>query len=696
MSPRKEHFTDLCPPDIGAEAGADQPDYSALVAGKLAENQEFIYFFEDLPQTLDLSSLGVNLGYFLRGLVGTVPDEELLAKLPDTIDLNSLTLGACTFLDRLVDKGCQEEIIDRLPQDLEVTELDVLTRLLLRRLPNSSTARSLVDKITKPNDFSELNAGNLRYLAELAAEGSASVVLDKLPDTINFESLSREGGWLLQVLVRRGCGTQILEYVPDQVDLQRLRQEQGWPLAALTEKGFGPEILTRLPEIFDLNTMSKDAGKVLASLARKGLAHGLVRRLPADFDLRTISEGGGLILSELVRLRGWADQLPDELDLVNTSQGGGKFLGALAASRYDQMLTDKLPDKIELDQINEETGAFLRDLVNTYHEQAIMDRLPDQLQLGGIKSATVLASLARAGYERELLDRLPDKLDLTNLLPEETLFLETLVRSGYSMWLLLKLPEPGQLKDVSEAAGNFLWRLFTESRDKSLIKSMLEELEPELRRPISPDQIDDEYLDEEVDIGLPELIDGFPIEMGSKQELRQGWQRAAIKKTGSKTYVYFKPESDGMFKLVFANDEIEEMSLKGYREITKLIPEYVSSAEYFELDDEGRRPEPVFRRQGYREIYAGPSIRSIEIDELPPPIKASINAQISYISWVLAVHGIKHGHLHNGNLNVRFLLEGDEGKQVCFDVGRALRLAKEKEWMITPIVILRDWDLASG
>lgn len=62
--------------------------------------------------------------------------------------------------------------------------------------------------------------------------------------------------------------------------------------------------------------------------------------------------------------------------------------------------------------------------------------------------------------------------------------------------------------------------------------------------------------------------------------------------------------------------------------------------------------------------------------------------------YTLLVNDVQHGHPHDGNFNLRWLLQDDKGggKEVIFDPNIALQRAYEEELSITPIVTLRDWD----
>jgi len=138
-------------------------------------------------------------------------------------------------------------------------------------------------------------------------------------------------------------------------------------------------------------------------------------------------------------------------------------------------------------------------------------------------------------------------------------------------------------------------------------------------------------------------------------------------------------------------------SLQAYQAAVKIIPGYISSINYPELQltESGVISQTKFAGNGFREVYAGYNLDTqLDISKLPQPLQASIEAQKRYILGMLAVHGIDHGHAGEQNMNVRFLLEKDENKIIVFDANIALQHAIKEKMAITPILTLRDWDMA--
>ena len=227
------------------------------------------------------------------------------------------------------------------------------------------------------------------------------------------------------------------------------------------------------------------------------------------------------------------------------------------------------------------------------------------------------------------------------------------------------------------------------------VQGILNKFRVGLRQPISINEFQDFQFSNRT-LSLSEVIKNFHLEKDSVKPWRGGWLKVKLAKTGSETYLFFKPSSDGQFKILFFNDGISPESLDTYKKAASVMPEYISAPVYLELQNKQNNPRILFRRQGYREVYAGPDLTNVGLDTLPKIIKTNIFSQQEYVWLVLRMYDINHRHTHYGNFNVRFLLtDADGNKKLSFDANEAIRLAKENELSLTPIVILRDWDKAS-
>lgn len=143
--------------------------------------------------------------------------------------------------------------------------------------------------------------------------------------------------------------------------------------------------------------------------------------------------------------------------------------------------------------------------------------------------------------------------------------------------------------------------------------------------------------------------------------------------------------------MVESNTDALTGVLETLQRATQILPGYVSSANYPELEPD-QSPEAKFYNDGFREVYAGPSLATLTLDLLPPPLAASIRRQMAYVQHTLQIHNIRHGHDHEDNFNVRFLLSKGGEKKLFFDVNAALQHAIKHKMDLTPIVTLRDWD----
>lgn len=146
-------------------------------------------------------------------------------------------------------------------------------------------------------------------------------------------------------------------------------------------------------------------------------------------------------------------------------------------------------------------------------------------------------------------------------------------------------------------------------------------------------------------------------------------------------------------------------AITALRKAREVLPAYVSSSDYPELDHDlspplGRstpsQPKSV-GRYGYREVFAGETIERLAFYEgIPTEILQDVFAQRDYCLIELLARGIHHNDSTNNNFNVRWLLTNEDGtqKSLSFSLASALARANESNLSITPIVTLRDWEEA--
>ena len=458
-------------------------------------------------------------------------------------------------------------------------------------------------------------------------------ILDRLPTQLDLNNLSNESRYFLVILLKKEYDKKILDRLPAQLDLNHLSYWVRSFLQFFVKNGYSKEIVARLPASLDLNDLSGEAGYLLGLLIEKGHSKEIIVKLPASLDFKNLSDGVAYLLQSLVE------------------------------KGYDQEILDRSPASLDFKNLSQGAEFLLR-------------------------------SLLEKGYGKKILAKLPAQLDLNDLSDEAGNLLVSLLEKGYGKKIIAKLPAQPDLKNLSQGAEFLLRSLTKKPEGEKFVKELLERSKGTVRKGISGDELG--FFEGQIAPSLSEIIQTFPIKEGSAKEWRGGWLRAELNKTGSKSYVFFKPDGEESFKIIFFNDEIGDSSLEAYKLATKLIPGFVSAPVYWELlDGENQCPEPLLRKNGFREVYAGLSLGSINLNDLPRAIRDSINIQKEITILTLGIYNIHHGHPHDGNFNVRFLLTDENGtKSLLFDLNKAIKMAKENNCLLTPIVTLRDWDRA--
>ncbi|MFA6814465.1 MAG: hypothetical protein WCR60_02880, partial [Patescibacteria group bacterium] len=449
----------------------------------------------------------------------------------------------------------------------------------------------------------------------------------------------------------------------------------------------------------DFKNLSDGVAYLLQSLVEKGYDQEILDRLPASLDFKNLSDGVAYLLRSLVE-KGYdqeiLDRLPASLDFKNLSDGVAYLLQSLVEKGYDQEILDRSPASLDFKNLSQGAEFLLRSLLEKGYGKKILAKLPAQLDLNDLSQGAVclFRSLLEKGYGKKILAKLPAQLDLNDLSDEAGNLLVSLLEKGYGKKIIAKLPAQPDLKNLSQGAEFLLRSLTKKPEGEKFVKELLERSKGTVRKGISGDELG--FFEGQIAPSLSEIIQTFPIKEGSAKEWRGGWLRAELNKTGSKSYVFFKPDGEESFKIIFFNDEIGDSSLEAYKLATKLIPGFVSAPVYWELlDGENQCPEPLLRKNGFREVYAGLSLGSINLNDLPRAIRDSINIQKEITILTLGIYNIHHGHPHDGNFNVRFLLTDENGtKSLLFDLNKAIKMAKENNCLLTPIVTLRDWDRA--
>lgn len=493
-------------------------------------------------------------------------------------------------------------------------------------------------------------------------------------------------------------------FIPEVIDFAKLDTSLAGVLKLLVsiDDDFKSKFVDRFDNLFFI---SEEGIPLLSYLLDNDFEEELVELLPDSLD--DFEKSDQLFFLLRILLNGFNIKVEDSLlDILRNSKnifrekGSSDFLSELVNKGLglDLLEMNILPDLISDEDCTLQFD-FLLKLIDRNFVEDIKDRL-GFLSLKDISSekAVILFHIVKKGFGQEILDRLSGDFELNDVFYSYSLryqdryqirFLELLASSGFKSQLL---------------------ELFSEK---------LEGYGELVRDSISFDELE---VNAKVGPHLDEIIEKFPILPGSIKELRGGWVRGKIRKKKKKdeygnvieegeVFIYLKIENES-FKVVFRNKNIEEQHLDTYKEAFDLIPEFVSNPVYSELQNkqEKNNSSPkVFSSEprmlsaetslptfGFREVYAGVSLSTLSMKSLPDKVKESIENQKKYILMKLAINGIHHGHSHNANFNVRFLLEKDGEKQLFFDINVALQHAIKNEMNFTPIVTLRDWDQATS
>lgn len=601
-----------------------------------------------------------------------IKNETTFDDLPDKIDLGNLSKDEVQFLISMFQKDYIEKVISLLP-----------------------------DKI----DLSNLSEGVGWFLKVLTEMGYAEKLITLLPDKMNINDLSGEADWFLDSLISQRHTEKVIAWLPDQIDLNNVGEQAVWFLDKLVLCGHDDEIINKLiGNVINLGSLSQKLGWLLRSLVQRDHVKEIISLLPDEINISNLSEGAGELLESIIEkdyAGRFIDLLPDKVDLSNFGEGASNFLVSLVLnldSYYDYNFISLLPNKMDLGSLSKGVSRFLNSLIRKKgHIEKILSLLPNKIDLNNFskEAGVFLNSLIEQGYDEKIIALLPDKINLSNLNEDVGLFLKSLGEKGRVYEIFNKLTNnPVDLNSLNKEMCLFLSLLINKlpEEGKELVEEILERSKISLRRAITINEFEDFQTQET--LSLIEIIKTFPI--SSAKPWRGGWLRAEVEKDGSETYVFFKQSDDGKFKIMFLNDEIGKESLESYRKAAEIIPEYISASAYLELQD-NKHPEILMRKKGFKEVYAGPSLGNFDMDNLPPAISTSINSQKEYIKLNLELHKINHGHTHDGNFNIRFLLTDAGGQRtLSFDVNEAIKLAREQNLSLTPIVILRDWDQAES
>lgn len=604
----------------------------------------------------DFAQISENQFYFFYLFIISELTSDLFKFLPDfsTIKLSNFNSSFSLFIEYLVENNA--ELKDNLK--------NIVRLLIPERI-------SFIDLSTR-----EANA--IALLLKIDPEHQL-FLLPRIENQIDVLMLDTFQISLLINMLCRGFGQEIVKLMVSSAKNVSLGYFSIELLSQMSDLGFGQKVLEILENI--PNKDSSSAFKVYAALAKNGFAKETIDFgvLQEKLDLETDYEGSKVYLSHLVEA-GFGDQV---LQKISTYP---ELFGTFVDYELETLFTKLVKN------------GFVKQVLALLSEEALN---PIYLTSDGL---LVNLCLRDDGFKRKFFDNLPTNfgLDFVRNAP-----LHCLVEAGFGEELINRLVITDDFlndfeydyHDRVENQKNFLLFLANsgfKDRFLAIFSKRITELESSLRSPLSGENL---ILGSKVGPHLHEIIKLFPVDYSSPiDDLRGGWKRADVDKTGSRAKIYAKLSDEYVISVFFRNYQIPIQSLENYLKAFSVMPNFISGPTYPELDD-GDTPEFLQAktyRDGFREVYAGPSLSDIKINLLPEPLKKSILDQRKLIICNLAINGIDHGHPHNRNFNVRFLLEKDGQKQIIFDINLAVQLAFKNKMNITPIVTLRDWDSATS
>lgn len=560
---------------------------------------------------------------------------------------------------------------------------------------------------------------HLDFVALIAAkiqENPSNYTFDDLP-SINLSDLTNVEATSLASLAKKGHAKVFLDKLEGPIDLEVLSDGEILLLEAFMEAGYTDELLAKFPDEIDLSRISDEVAIGLNKLIKfkedfaKQLAEQLLAKIKAPIDLEEIEEDCFILLSTMVN-QGHGEavlaKLLTPIDLEHFSKAKDKFFLSLIRQKLSYLLVTKLPEFFDLEKMHELAGFFLASLVEIRVKEPNfwLEKLPASIDLAKLNDATgyLLFSIGAQGLAKELFTRLKGQIDLERLARGTNLLLSILVNLGYGEKILNKISTLSNIESIDiNKIGDLVFALADNGYDQALREKLFADREQNLEETRTPLRLTEANLPEsKIGLSMEEIFDFLPLNESSKVS-RLGWEKYRLEKDPwrateiSGMEVWFKrdPEDLNNLKVIFRTSRFEKLNLGVYKAAIKVLPTGVSRAVYPELADPNNPNFDRFYSDGFREVFAGPSLNTIIVSRLPEALQHSIKKQKGMILLTLALNGINHRHPHDGNFNLRFLqIDEDGSKKLIFELDEALKLATDSTMTIIPIVTLRDWDMA--
>ncbi len=590
---------------------------------------------------------------FFRMLIRLGYVDQLVVILPEIygdITLNKWIVeiyADCANLRETYRVKLVEEISNLIPQEISLEDAfpwDLANLSLLARI-DIQFVENFLGRFKKEVNILVLNEKQLDFLNDLVGLGFSNQVVKLIKPSCN-RKISREACYLLHRLAKNGQENIALEFV--KIALDKSDSTTVSVCSSLVEKGFADEVIALgiLPDNFLMG--SPDLNKYISlfmALVKVGKGSEIIKRI-TRINLNSLEPLEYEFIDRLIKFNFSGDLarlISDYIDYSHLTSKARRFLAKLApvSPKIKEGLLSNIPEKFDLSMINE-LILYLDGLLDGPLADEILSRFTGLNQLTDFKY----------DFYGQDSDR------------NQLYFLTEIAISGHVDQL------------------------------NALFAEIFKKIESGLRQPIDHESLS---LTRKAGPHLHELIKKFPIIDGYGESLRFGWIKRKVNKGGSENFVYLNLGA-GNLKVIFRSSLIQQSYLASYQKAFNLIPDYVVGANYPELQNNKSEKKclSVDSLGSYREVYAGPSLDLLDLDALPVTVRDSIENQRKYILLKLGINGINHGHAHERNFNVRFLLTKGQQKKLFFDVNMAIRFAIEQQMALTPIVTLRDWDAATS
>lgn len=678
--------------------------------------------------------------------------DDVLSKIPKTIDWDNLYSDTLNLLKKLIIIGDGASVISLLPKAINLGESSAELINVLGLLVKNNFASDVINRLQKIPNFNRLPSYQTNLLDKLIETGFVKEVAHLLPKLKKNDNLSP---WYISLIskisllesdFKEQMVRDLREFIPEEIDMSKIDYSETGFLELLIEldSNFEQLFLKRIKSGIDVLLINPDQLNILEIMLKKNFGNHVADLIKpsnknieigiySSYLLRTMAElGFGQKVLEIVKdnsgktspkafhvyealvLNGFADEVI-ELDILSEAIINSSdfvtiynFLNALIDCGYGKKVIDGIKP-FDLSDIDHDSEEMLTKLVKKGFSKEVLNLLPKNIDHQFFRNIAgdLYISLVSNDelFRQNFFENLPESFSLAQA---KDLKLSGLISAGFSTEIISRFSGANDLfsefsyeyyKD--EEQKDFLTTLARKGHTnelQQLFSKQIAEVESSMRQPIDPDQLD---IWQKAGPNLYEIIKNFRVNSEeSIKKLKNGWFRAKFEKgEGDFGYIYIWLKSKE-FKVVFRSQNINEESLDNYQKALTLIPNFVSRKTYPELQPsetgkENLQTKTLFS-DSFREVYAGITLEDLHLSALPKKIRDSILNQRKFILLKLAINGIDHGHPHDANFNVRFLLEKDGKKQILFDVNLAIKKAVENKMSITPIVTLRDWDKAKS